>query len=70
MSEKQYLLLLRQQLQNKREVCGYNQNSNGQTLVTTASPRKYNENKISYVSQKTMSENDYISKKLTFGNRK
>ena len=29
MSEKKYLLLLKKQLQNKRVICGYNQNEIG-----------------------------------------
>ena len=41
MSEKKYLLLLKKQLQNKRVICGYNQNDFGQTVITTGSPRKY-----------------------------
>ena len=43
MSEKKYLLLLKKQLQNKRVICGYNQNDFGQTVITTGSPRKYND---------------------------
>ena len=42
MSEKQYLLLLKKHLQNKRVICGYNQNAFGETVITTGSPRKYN----------------------------
>ena len=37
MSEKQYLLLLKKQLQNKRVICGYNQNDFEQTVITTGS---------------------------------
>ena len=49
MSEKKYLLLLKKQLQNKRVICGYNQNDFGQTVITTGSPRKYNDDKITNV---------------------
>ena len=52
MSEKEYLLLLKKQLQNKRAICGYNQNDFGQTVITTGLPRKYNDDKITYVNQK------------------
>lgn len=64
MSEKQYLLLLKKQLQNKRVICGYNQNDFGQIVIKTGSPRKYNDDKITYVKQKSMSEYDYISKQM------
>ena len=46
---KKYLLLLKKQLQNKRVICGYNQNDFGQTVITTGSPRKYNDDKITDV---------------------
>ena len=52
MSEKKYLLLLKKQLQNKRVICGYNQNDFGQIVIKTGSPRKYNDDKITYVKQK------------------
>lgn len=64
MSEKQYLLLLKKQLQNKRVICGYNQNDFGQIVIKTGSSRKYNDDKITYVKQKSMSEYDYISKQM------
>ena len=64
MSEKQYLLLLKKQLQNKRVICGYDQNDFGQIVIKTGSPRKYNDDKITYVKQKSMSEYDYISKQM------
>lgn len=70
MSEKKYLLLLKKQLQNKRVICGYNQNDFGQTVITTGSPRKYNDDKIIYVNQKSMSEYDYISKQMQFAKRR
>ena len=67
MTGKEYLLSLKKQLQNKRVICGYNQNAFGETVITTGSPRKYNNDKITYVDQKTMSEYDYISKQLQYG---
>ena len=67
---KKYLLLLKKQLQNKRVICGYNQNDFGQTVITTGSPRKYNDDKITYVNQKSMSEYDYISKQMQSAKRR
>ena len=58
------------QLQNKRVICGYNQNDFGQTVITTGSPRKYNDDKITYVNQKSMSEYDYISKQMQSAKRR
>ena len=70
MSEKQYLLLLKKHLQNKRVICGYNQNALGQTVIITGSPRKYNDDKTTYVNQKSMSEYDYISKQMQSAKRR
>ena len=70
MSEKQYLLLLKKQLQNKRVICGYNQNDFGESIITTGSPRKYNDDKIDYVNKKTISEYDYISRQMQFTKRR
>ena len=67
MTEKEYLLSLKKQLQNRRAICGYNQNAFGETIITTGSPRKYNDDKITFVDKKTMSEHDYISKRLQSG---
>lgn len=67
---KKYLLLLKKQLQNKRVICGYNQNDFGQTVIMTGSPRKYNDDKITYVNQKSMSEYDYISKQMQSAKRR
>ncbi len=69
MSEKQYLLL-KKQLQNKRVICGYNQNDFGESIITTGSPRKYNDDKIDYVNKKTISEYDYISRQMQFAKRR
>ena len=49
---------------------GYNQNDFGQTVITTGSPRKYNDDKITYVNQKLMSEYDYISKQMQSAKRR
>ena len=70
MSEKQYLLLLKKQLQNKRVICGYNQNDFGQIVIKTGSPRKYNDDKIDYVNKKSISEYDYISRQMQFAKRR
>ena len=70
MSEKQYLLLLKKQLQNKRVICGYNQNDFGESIITTGSPRKYNDDKIDYVNKKKISEYDYISRQMQFAKRR
>ena len=70
MSEKQYLLLLKKQLQNKRVICGYNQNDFGESIITTGYPRKYNDDKIDYVNKKTISEYDYISRQMQFAKRR
>lgn len=70
MSEKQCLLLLKKQLQNKRVICGYNQNDFGQTVITTWPPRKYNYDKITYVNPKSMSEYDYISNQMQSAKRR
>ena len=70
MSEKQYLLLLKKQLQNKRVICGYNQNDFGESIITTGSPRKYKDDKIDYVNKKKISEYDYISRQMQFAKRR
>ena len=61
MSEREYLLLLKKQAQNrKRVVCGFNQNGYGEAVITTGIPVKYNDDKTTYVKQKTMSYENYI----------
>ena len=56
MTEKDYLLLfrkqMRKQVQLKRVICGFNTNTNGEAIVTTGIPKKYNERQITYVAQK------------------
>lgn len=60
MTEKDYLLLLlRKQAQLKRVICGFNTNTNGEAIVTTGIPKKYNEGQITYVAQKTLRYEDY-----------
>lgn len=52
MTEREYLLLLRKQVQNKkRVVSGFNQNVYGE-VVTTGVPIKYNADKTTYIRQK------------------
>ena len=64
MTEKDYLQLLKKQIQPKRVVCGFNQNIYGEAVITTGIPRQYNEGQITYVKKKTMSYNDYMSRKI------
>ncbi len=64
MTEKDYLLLLRKQAQLKRVVCGFNTNNNDKAVVTTGISKKYNENQITYVDQKTLSYEDYMIRQL------
>ena len=67
MSEKEYLINIRRQLQqqqSKRVVCGFNEDSLGRAVVTTGVPREFKEGVITYVDQKTMSYEDYIISKF------
>ena len=68
MSEKEYLINIRRQLQqqqqSKRVVCGFNEDSLGRAVVTTGIPREFKEGVITYVDQKTMSYEDYITRKF------
>lgn len=63
MSEKEYLINIRCQLQSqqKRVVCGFNEDYLGRAVVTTGVPREFKEGVITYVEQKTMSYEDYIT---------
>lgn len=71
MTEKEYLLLLKKQAQNKkRVVCGFNQNVYGEVVVTTGVPVKYNADKTTYIKQKTMSYEDYITSKFHESNHR
>lgn len=64
MSEKEYFINVRSQLQSKiqpkRVVCGFNEDSLGRAVVTTGEPREYKEGVTTYVNQRTMSYEDYI----------
>lgn len=61
MTEKDYLLLLKKQVQSKRVICGFNQDSYGNAVVTTGIPKQYKEGQITYEDQKTVSYEDYIT---------
>lgn len=43
MSEKDYLLLLKEQAQSKRVVCGFKEEDYGRAIVTTGVPKQYKE---------------------------
>ena len=60
MTEKDYLLLLKKQIQPKRVVCGFNEDAYGRTVVTTGIPKKYKEGHITYEDQKTVSYESYM----------
>ena len=67
MSEKEYLINIRRQLQqqqSKRVICGFNEDSFGRAVVTTGISREIKEGVITYVDQKTMSYEDYITSKF------
>jgi len=61
MTEKDYLLLLKKQVQSKRAVCGFNTDAYGKAVVTTGIPKQYKEGQITYEDQKTISYEDYIT---------
>ena len=46
MTEKDYLLLLKKQIQPKRVVCGFNEDAYGRAVVTTGVPKEYKEGHI------------------------
>ena len=60
MAEKDYLLLLKKQIQPKRVVCGFNEDAYGRAVVTTGIPKQYKEGQITYEDQKTVSYEDYM----------
>ena len=72
MTVKDYLLLLKKQAQSRRVVCGFNENAYGKAVVTTGVPKQYNEGQITYVDQKTVPYEDYITSKFqqSYGRRK
>ena len=61
MTEKDYLLLLKKQIQSKRIVCGFNEDAYGRAVVTTGIPKQYNEEVITYENQKTVSYESYMN---------
>lgn len=64
MNEKDYLILLKKQVQPKRVVCGYNEDAYGTALVTTGVPKQYKEGKITYEDQKTANYENYITRQF------
>ena len=54
MTEKDYLLLLKKQIQSKRVVWGFNEDAYGRAVVTTGVPKEYKEGHITYEDQKTV----------------
>jgi hypothetical protein len=59
MTEKDYLLLLKKQVQSKRVICGFNTDAYGKAVVTTGIPKQYNEGQTIYEGKKTVSYEDY-----------
>lgn len=60
MSEKEYLKLIRRQLQPKRVVCGFNEDAYGRAVVTTGIPKQYKEGEITFVNQRTTGYENYM----------
>ena len=65
MTEKDYLLLLRKKAQLRRVVCGFNTDIYGRVIVTTGIPKHYNEEQITYESQKKLNYEDYMIREST-----
>ena len=61
MTEKDYLLLLKKQIQPKRVVCGSNEDAYGRAVVTTGIPK---EGHITYEDQKTVSYESYVNEQF------
>mgnify|MGYP004518724077 FL=1 len=61
MTEKDYLLLLKKQIQPKRVVCGFNEDAYRRAIVTTGIPKRYNEEVITYENKKTVSYESYMN---------
>ncbi len=61
MTEKDYLLLLKKQIQPKRVVCGFNEDAYGNAVVTTGIPKQYKEEVISFENKKTVSYESYMN---------
>ncbi len=64
MTEKDYLLLLKKQIQPKRVVCGFNEDAYGRAVVTTGVPKEYKEGHITYEDQKTVSYESYVNEQF------
>ena len=60
MTEKDYLLLLKKQLQPNRVVCSFNEDAYGRAIVTTGISKEYKEGHITYENQKTVSYESYM----------
>ncbi len=60
MTEKDYIALLKRKTKSLRAVCGFNKNIYGRAVVTTGTPKRYNDERITYENQKTISYEDYI----------
>ena len=63
MTEKDYVLLLKRKARLLRAVCGYNEDIYGRAMVTTGIPKRYNDERITYENQRTISYDDYIISK-------
>ncbi len=64
MTEKDYLLLLKKKLKEKRVVCGFNPDIYGKAIVTTGIPKEYSEGQVTYENQKTLNYEDYMIKQF------
>ena len=64
MTEKDYLLLLKKEIQPKRVVCDFNEDAYGRAVVTTGVPKEYKEGHITYEDQKTVSYESYMNEQF------
>lgn len=64
MTEKDYLLLLKRQIQSKRVVCGFNSDIYGKAVVTTGIPKQYKEGQTTFEDQRTVNYEDYITREF------
>ena len=70
MSELEYYMMLRTQLESRRVISGVYKDETGRTFVTTCEPRYYGDGMTTYANQRTMSYDDYLSNEFSFGFRK
>ena len=70
MSELEYYMMLRTQLDSRRVISGVYKDETGRIIVTTCEPRHYVEGVTTYANQRTMSYDDYLSNEFSFGFRK